>query len=344
MVLFPLPLNKIFSAFMQSRASNAIERQRVIVYLLHVVLVVVSVSMQFLDMGGLHLPLPLTVSGIHLLVCLAAFIMYLKHRLTVPQAMSLVTIVSQGCIATRYYFYATMHDVPHYIYLIISNQITTVFGIFFLVMAFVRITPFIIAAISLVVYGLTAVYLNEPALWRVFCFFVFVELFICVVGEVLRRNVKKVSDDNKTMHYWGAALMQAVRLNEREIEGYLRMSNNNHPTSDDVDRLFAMFTPKSQRNIINAVHLYLKNHLGEANDLNLLFPDLTKTERDVCCLILQGKKRGEISKLLGKTENNIDVVRTHIRRKLNVPVGEDLQRFLADRLVEKGYPRIPGGK
>lgn len=336
------PVGSRVSAFLQSRAANVIERQRVIVYLLHVVLVVTVVSMQFLSMGGSQHALPLTMSGVHLFVCLVLFSLYLARKVTIPQALTLVTLVSQGCIAVRCYFFATTHSDPHYLQLILGNQVTTMLALFFLVLAFVRLTPFIIAAISLLVYGLTAAYLHAPSLWLVFCFFVFVELFVCVLGEVLRRNVMRVSEENTIMHHWESTLIRAVRLNGREIEAYLRMSNDSNPTVDGADRFFAMLTPKSQRNIINVVGLYVKRHIVEGCDLKTLFPDFTKTELDVCKLILQGKKRGEICQLLGKTENNIDVVRTHIRRKLNVPTGQNLQQFLTDILTEKGYPRIQG--
>lgn len=333
-------LLKLFHNFLQSRAANRIERQRVIIYLLHVTLIVATVAMQFLGMGASQNILPLTVSGVHLTVCLVAFSLYLARRLTVPQAMSIVAIVSQVCIAIRCYYLSTTHADPQYVLLILGNQITTVVAVFFLVMAFVRITPFIISFMSLITYGVTVAYLQEPGLWRFYCFFVFDDFFLSIMGEVLWRNVKSVSDENKNLHHWESALMHAVRLNRREIEGYLRMSNNSNPTPDNVDRLFSMFTPKSQRNIINAVRLYLTSHLCENSKLNELFTDLTKSERDVCNLILQGKKRGEISQLLGKSEKNIDVVRAHIRRKLDVPAGEDLQEFLVGWLENNGYPLV----
>lgn len=91
-------LLKLFHNFLQSRAANRIERQRVIIYLLHVTLIVATVAMQFLGMGASQNILPLTVSGVHLTVCLVAFSLYLARRLTVPQAMSIVAIVSQVCM------------------------------------------------------------------------------------------------------------------------------------------------------------------------------------------------------------------------------------------------------
>jgi DNA-binding CsgD family transcriptional regulator len=170
------------------------------------------------------------------------------------------------------------------------------------------------------------------------------QFFLCVLGELLRRNVRHVQTENKWMHYRETALMHAVRLNEQEIEGYLRMSSNDHPSADDVDRLFAMLTPKSQRNIINAVRLHLRSHLMDDNDLGRIFPILTKSEIGVCNLILQGKKRSEICRLLGKTEKNIDVVRAHVRKKLDVPTDQDLQEYLMELVLEKNKPGAKGRK
>ena len=70
------------SAFLWSRAENTIARHRVIVYLLHSVLVVAVVSMQFLGLGGSHDPLPLYNSGIHLVVFLLSLSLYNARRRT----------------------------------------------------------------------------------------------------------------------------------------------------------------------------------------------------------------------------------------------------------------------
>ena len=83
-----MKFKKLLHDFLRTRASNDIEHQQVIVYLLHVVLIVVSVLMQFLGMGGSQQTLPLVASGLHLAVCIVAFALYLARRLTVPQAMT----------------------------------------------------------------------------------------------------------------------------------------------------------------------------------------------------------------------------------------------------------------
>lgn len=321
-------------SFMQSRAKTAIDRHQIIVYLLHSAIVTIVVSMQLMGLGGSQEVLPMAMSTIHLAICLTALSLWFSHRLSIPVAFSLVALVAQATIVCRLIYFAHIRP-DQYIQLILLNQITSLLAVVFLVMCFVKYTPFIVATISLIAFGSVAGYLEEPALRKLFGFFLGVEFFLCVLGELLRRNVRHVQTENTDLHHRESVLMHAVRLNEREIEAYLRMSSNDHPTQEDADRLFAMLNPKSQRNIIHAVRLYLQSHLMDDCDLARLLPMLTKSEADVCNLVLQGKKRGEICQLLDKTEKNIDVVRTHVRRKLNVPADQDLRKHLMELLVDK---------
>ena len=326
-------LTETVSEFLQSRATNTIGRHRIIVYLVHSVLVVTIISMQFLGLGGSSDPLPLSMSGIHLAACLFSLSLYIKQQLTLSKAFSLTVLVAQCVIVTRFFYFATVRP-DHFLQLILVNQIVSLLAVFFLVLSFVRFTPFIVSAISVIGYGCVSAYLQEPSLWCLFGFFFFVQFFLCAMGELLRHNVMSVSKENTDLHHRETALMHAVRLNEREIEAYLRMSSNDHPSPKDIDRLFSMIKPKSQRNLVNAVRLHLKNHLTDDCALARLFPSLTKSETDVCRLILAGKKRSEIALLLDKTENNVDVTRNHIRKKLNVPSNRDLKEFLEERVLD----------
>ncbi|MDD7257848.1 MAG: LuxR C-terminal-related transcriptional regulator [Prevotellaceae bacterium] len=327
-------------AFMASRAENAIGRHQIIVYLLHSVIVAIVITMQFTGLGGSHDALPMSMSGVHLTACLTALSLYLLRKISLPVAFSVVALVAQAAIVCRFVYFIHMRP-DHFLQLILVNQMISLLAVVFLVMCFVRYTPFVVAAISLTTYGGAAAYLREPALWNLFAFFLPLELFLCILGEILHRNVRNVQTENTNLHDRETALMQAVRLNEREIEAYLRICSNDHPLPEDTDRLFGMLRPKSQHNLIHAIRQHLKSHLMDDNDLARLFPMLTKSEVDVCNLILQGKKMNEIGQLLDKTEKNIGVVRTHIRKKLNVPPGQDLRKYLMELLVEKGEEAFP---
>lgn len=321
-------------AFMQSRAKDVIDRHQIIVYLLHTTMVVIVISIQFLGLGGSQDTLPQAMSAVHLSACLMALLLFLFRKVSAPVAFSIVSLVAQATIVCRFVYFSRVRP-EQFLQLIILNQMTSLLAVVFLVMCFVKYTPFVVTAISLTAYASVASYLGEAALWRIYGFFVGVQTLLCVLGELLRRNVLHVQTENTYLHHREATLMHAVRLNGREIEAYLRMSSNDHPTAEDADRLFRMLKPKSQRNLINAVRLHLRSHLADDSDLTRLFPMLTKSEVDVCNLILQGKTMSEIGQLLGKSEKNVGVVRAHIRRKLDVPANTNLRKHLMEQLLER---------
>ncbi len=321
-------------AFIQSRTESTIDRHQLFVYLLHSALVTIVITMQLMGLGGSQDALPVTMSIVHLTTCLTMLTLFLRRKLSVQAAFTTVALVAQATILCRFVYFA-QEKPDNFLQLILLNQMISLLAVVFLVMCFVKYTPSVVTAISLTAFTVVSIHLKELALWRTFGFFLGVQFFLCVLGELLRRNVLHVQTENSALHRRESALMRAVRLNEREIEGYLRMSSSELPSDEDVDRLFDMLRPKTQRNLINAVHQYLKRHLADDTRLSETFPTLTKTELKVCTLILQGKKRGEIAQLLGKTETNIDVVRVHVRRKLSVPQAQDLQKFLMEHEMER---------
>lgn len=322
--------------FVKSRAENTVDRHQIIVYLLHSTIVIFVISLQLIGLGGSQEAVPKLMGVVHLTACLMALSLYFFRKISIPVAFSLVTLVSQIAVVSRSFYFVQARS-ENFLQLIFLNQVVSLLAIAFLVMSFVKYTPFLIAIISLVTYGGVAAYLNEPALWNLFSFFFAVEFFFCVLGELLRRNVGHIQMENTDMHHRETAFLHAVKFNEREVEAYLRMINNDQPTPEDTDRLFSMLRPKSQRNLVNAIRQHLKHHLMDNTNLAQMFPTLTKSELDVCNLILQGKKMNEIGQLLDKTEKNVGVVRTHIRKKLNVPTDQDLRKYLMELLVKRRY-------
>ena len=76
---------------------------------------------------------------------------------------------------------------------------------------------------------------------------------------------------------------------------------------------------------------HLPVSLNVAGGYGLLFPELTASGREVCRLILQDKKLGEICAILDKKESNINSTRMHIRRKLNMQPSDNLRKVLQER-------------
>jgi len=67
-------------------------------------------------------------------------------------------------------------------------------------------------------------------------------------------------------------------------------------------------------------------------EMEMLFPELSASEREVCLLILQGKQQGDICTIFGKMESNISSTKTRIRRKLNMRFSDNLRKVLQERI------------
>lgn len=59
------------------------------------------------------------------------------------------------------------------------------------------------------------------------------------------------------------------------------------------------------------------------------FPELTPTERRLCSFIRLGMNTREISSLTGQSTKSIEVARTRIRKKLDIPHGQNLSNAVA---------------
>ena len=62
--------------------------------------------------------------------------------------------------------------------------------------------------------------------------------------------------------------------------------------------------------------------------LQQAFPNLTKTEREICIYLKLKMSSKEIANLRGSTVNTINVTKNHIRKKLQLDKGTDLSLFL----------------
>ena len=157
---------------------------------------------------------------------------------------------------------------------------------------------------------------------------------ICFLGERLIRNSKALEQENTVLKQDEAELLDLLRLNKRQVKAYIEFSKKEAPTTEDAERLLELVGERSQRNIINTVADYQTKKQTQMDRIAEALPELSPSEREICRLILQGKKLGEICGLLGKTENNVTAHRGHIRKKLGLSPQENLKEALEKRMKQ----------
>lgn len=115
------------------------------------------------------------------------------------------------------------------------------------------------------------------------------------------------------------------------MKAYIALALEKHDLAKTT-HLLSLMGATSQKNVIDNVTEFLKQQELEKHDIASVFPDFTPSELNICRLILQGKKQGEICNILNKSESNISTQRANIRKKLGLQTSQDLAEALAERM------------
>ncbi|WP_442265236.1 tetratricopeptide repeat protein [Tenacibaculum sp. ZS6-P6] len=178
--------------------------------------------------------------------------------------------------------------------------------------------------------------------------------FTLIIGLLLWRDyktrAKRIRDKFEKEKLKKEILSQKIKVSESELKSLIadntmrlefikRLSkqikdDKNKSTSDDV------------KNYANVLLLKLQNQIGTENKLSSLqdkinavnhgfdqiiidkFPELTKTEREVCTFLRLNLSIKEIASIRNSSIDSVKSLRYRIRKKMKVPKNQELERFI----------------
>ena len=108
----------------------------------------------------------------------------------------------------------------------------------------------------------------------------------------------------------------------------------NESNQGKVVSFLSRLTEEQQKELMKKMKDYYQKEQAESIDLLSICHTLTKSEIEICKLIIRDKSLKEICTILGKTKSNITCQRTHIRRKLGLQKNEDLKFILMNKLTK----------
>lgn len=132
----------------------------------------------------------------------------------------------------------------------------------------------------------------------------------------------------------GRGLRQPKRIQEEEKKALEMLVDLNEDEKEKASSLIDRLSPEAKERIRRNVSDHIQGQEVETLVYQRICPNLTKSEIDICKLVLQGKSLKDICKILGKTESNITSQRSHIRKKLNMDKVEDLRSGLEIRMLD----------
>lgn len=186
---------------------------------------------------------------------------------------------------------------------------------------------------------------------RLFAILFVLALIALVCGYFLYRYRQKITERNQQKQELEKELLnEKVNFLRFKTERLL-MDNKMRTdfTKELLDSIKELKTKDSSSGVIEryqSILVQLKNQMNTEKRLNVvsnvdeisktnfelqlaeLFPDLTKSEREICNLMYLNLSSKEIMNVRSSTLSSIKSARYRIRKKLQVPKGEELELFL----------------
>lgn len=317
--------------FIYSRESTVSRRQKLSVFLYGSIILLIGVPLNLLGWTGPDSTFYACLNLINLLVGAVSFIGYCKKFLSLDKALTISLVATQLEISAEI-VNCSLHPSDYHISLIVGNLVLTMVLVMLAELAYMRYLPVVLSTIGMGTYTFCLYMLENPILQNFYILLLLVFITVCFLGERLIRNNKALEKENTTLKHDEAELLNLLRLNKQQIKAYIEFSKKEAPTTEDTERLLELIGERSQRNIINTVADYLTEKQTQIDRITVSLPELSPSEREICRLILQGKKLGEICGVLGKTENNVTAHRGHIRKKLGLSPQDNLKEALEKRM------------
>lgn len=315
--------------FLDRRSHNWQQRMCLITFLmLSLSVVILGVPMHFIGMIGRCDTILYTISAMSWAATLTILIMYLTQRMRLTVAISSFGILTQLAESARI-VYVAMERPDGFEETIVFNLVISLALIIYMVMAAVRHMPTILAIMSIATITSAYLYTDGKINRQIGVIFVIVEIFTCILGEMIRRGIKSMQRENADYHSTLNRVLSTFHMTKTELLAYIQLGRGEQSDKDITD-FFNRLDERTEANLIRAVEQRVAQRKMQHADISAILPTLTPTEQEVCRLIIGGKTIIEIASILHKNANNVSSVRIHIRKKLGLATGKDLREALLE--------------
>lgn len=317
------------TSFLDQRSHNWQQRLCLITFLmLSLSVLVLGVPMHIVGLIGRCDTILYTISAMSWAATLVILVMYLTQRMRLTVAISSFGILTQLAESARI-VYVAMERPDGFEETIVFNLVISLALIIYMVMAAVRHMPTILALMSIATITSAYLYTDGKINRQIVVIFVIVEIFTCILGEMIRRGIRSMQRENADYHSTLNRVLSTFHMTKTELLAYIQLGRGEQSDKDITD-FFDHLDERTEANLIRAVEQRVAQRKMQHADISAVLPTLTPTEQEVCRLIIGGKTIIEIASILHKNANNVSSVRIHIRKKLGLATGKDLREALLE--------------
>lgn len=315
-------------AFLRSRESTTLGKQRVLFFLITAV-----VSTFLTEAFFFSLPRVRTVAiidGVSIVGVIILVILYLRHRLPIREASNLLYLLLQAEISTQMIFVSILGE-GHVTTMLIQGSFLSLLLIMISIVANLKYCPAVISVMSLFTYFACFGITREGVLLAFLPVYLVVLVGVIIYDTMALHNAQQLEMENFHLKKEVFDFMRITGLSTNDLRQITNLSGNAQDT-EKTRLILNNMDARVRENIVGGV-LAIKAQKESARAvLEKVFPDFTPTQIAIAQLILQDKKLTEICRILGKTENNISAQRSKIRSTLGIGADVSLKEALQERL------------
>ena len=307
-------IKKVTKRFLD-REDNYLDQQRQVLFVFYALFLSCGLLTNITGLSGTFHPFYTTMNSIMLAEIVVLSVAYITRRQSIVETV----------------FGALSPDIKDDVTMILINMLILSANTIFSLATYLILTSRLTTAIALCTYIVCLTATGNRILHDYFLILLLIMLFISAIGIRIAKNAEYLVQANKTLQRDETELLQVLRLNKKQVKAYIALALEKHDLAKTT-HLLSLMGATSQKNVIDNVTEFLKQQELEKHDIASVFPDFTPSELNICRLILQGKKQGEICNILNKSESNISTQRANIRKKLGLQTSQDLAEALAERM------------
>lgn len=321
-------MNSKLSAFLHSRESTIIGRQRLVFFLAVSVMSIVLTLSSF----ALHPKTPaLTFVDVSTVIITALLMfLYFKDKINIRLSITAVFILLQLELSAQKITFATI-GTPEANALILQASFLSLLLITLSLVCFLKYSPTIISVISIFTYMLCLT-IDSNVVLKTFLPVYLVVLIGAIFYDLFTvRAVMNMEVENTNLRQEIMEFFYATGLDEESMSDIARISRESGK-SEGMRELLSRMDPSIRARLVGGLSAIRQEEDASRKSIMAAFPMLTPAQVTICQLILQDKKLAEICKITGKSEGNITSQRSRIRSILELGPDDVLKDVLSERL------------
>lgn len=230
--------------------------------------------------------------------------------------------------------YAAIYHSVYYMMLLVGDMFILAVNHLFALLTYRRNTSFVLGGSGIGIYILCMLLTHDSSLYNFFITYLLMFVALMLMGHFMyvskTQLVERVASLEEEKEA-DMALLHLFRLERQNIKAFAMLAKKHHNVME-ADKLLDMLDNDSQFCLLNNIRAVLQAKAVKNVQMEIAFPELTRSEREIARLIIMGKTLKEICLELDKSESNITVQRSNMRRKLHLQQSDSLKDNLRERL------------